>query len=92
MSSGRTISDEVLGTKDEFFQRVQSKVQSGDSTEQKLMMTSVKKYMQRDVSLGVGDPMVDFTVARIGEAGTTFNLSDAITPGRPLVLNYGSCS
>lgn len=40
------ISDAVLGTRDEFFQRLSKKADAGDNTEQKLMQVSVGKYKQ----------------------------------------------
>jgi hypothetical protein len=86
------ISNNVLGTREDFYRRIKQKVDSGDDTEQKLMATSIQKYMQRDTKVVEGGPMKDCTVAKIGMSGTTFTLSEGMRPNRPLVLNFGSCS
>eukprot|EP00746_Dinoflagellata_sp_MGD_P078320 gnl/MRDRNA2_/MRDRNA2_31331_c0_seq1.p1 gnl/MRDRNA2_/MRDRNA2_31331_c0~~gnl/MRDRNA2_/MRDRNA2_31331_c0_seq1.p1 ORF type:complete len:232 (+),score=31.94 gnl/MRDRNA2_/MRDRNA2_31331_c0_seq1:92-787(+) len=54
---------------------------------------SIEKYVQNGGLPKVGDPIRDFKVRplRITESNDT-KLSDLISVGRPMVLNFGSCS
>lgn len=55
-----------------------------------LMAVSGKKYMQRDGLPRIGGPMRDATVMSLD--GQAVRLSALARNGRPLVLNFGSCS
>lgn len=80
-------TDEVLGTHDEFMDRM-----SSNPTEQKLAGTSIQKYMQDFASHGMhrGAPFRDASVVTLG--GEPLQLATLQQPGRPLLLNFGSCS
>ena len=79
-------TDKVLGTRDEFFQRMQS-----EPEEAALSQVSIKKYMQQPEGLPeVGSAFRDADV--VGLDGTPTTLSAMARPGRPLLLNFGSCS
>ena len=58
--------------------------------QKKLAAASVAKYMQRDIDLAVGSPFRDAPLASID--GDPLLLSTLAQPGRPLLLNFGSCS
>ena len=82
-----SISDRVLGTREAFFKRVMG---GQGSAEQQLMKQSVAKYMQRTGLPEVGAAQQEITFTTLD--GASGKLSDRTRPGRPLVLNFGSCS
>ena len=79
-------TDKVLGTHDEFMSRMQD-----NAEEAPLAAASIAKYIQRDGLPQVGDAFRDAIVMSL-DGTTQLQLSSLMKPGRPLVLNFGSCS
>lgn len=82
-----TTTDQVLGSSDDFMASLKK-----DPVQGKLMQAAVTKYMQRDTSKlpTVGGPFREGRVVTLG--GEELALSSLCKSGRPLVLNFGSCS
>ena len=85
-SEATQITDNVLGTLDEFMGRMRN-----NPKEKTLAQASMKKYVQVKPPIAVGDdaPNVSFVTL---DGKKEYNLYDLLQPGRPMVLNFGSCS
>ena len=79
-------TNEVLGTREGFMGRLR-----GNRDDSPLANASIAKYMQSKGLPRVGDTLRDVIVAAL-DGTTRLPLSSLLKPGRPLVLNFGSCS
>lgn len=84
----KSTSERVLGTREVFMKKLQE-----NPAEMKVAMKSIEKYQQKDGLPKVGDPMRDFLVRPLASVQSNeVKLADLISIGRPIVLNFGSCS
>ena len=85
-SEATQITDNVLGTRDEFMGRMQN-----DPKERTLAQATIKKYVQAKPPIAVGDDAPNVSFVSL-DGKKEYKLYDLLQSGRPMVLNFGSCS
>ena len=91
------ITDETVGTLVEFMERMQAaEGDDGDAMDDKIgsiaaAKHSMSKYVKTSGLPLVGEPFRDCSFVSL-DGKRTVSLAALARPGRPLVMNFGSCS